>query len=255
MSATRLLFLCAAAAAAQDPFEIHIYEYEPLPLRSFTYESHLNYVLKGTRIFDGPVAPMRNQLHFTSEVTAGLGGPFAVGFMLLTAIRPDHSLEYAGWRVLPHFYAPKSWHLPVRLGLVTEFSFQRTTYEENSRRVEIRPIIERHIGCLELTGNPVFERALHGPGVSQGWNFEPAGRIGWRASKTLTPSLEYYSSLGPLRDLPPAREQIHQVFPGGDLKIGERLTWSFGIGLGFTGTGSRLICKSRFELSLGRKHD
>jgi hypothetical protein len=26
------------------------------------------------------------------------------------------------------------------LGLVTEFSFQRTTYEENSPRVEIRPM-------------------------------------------------------------------------------------------------------------------
>src|SRR5258706_14103924 len=251
----RLLVLSAAAACAPDPFEIPVYQYEPLPRGSFTYEAHLNYVLKGTRLFDGPVAPMHSQLHFTSEVTAGLGGPFAVGVMLLTAVRPDHSLEYAGWRILPHFYAPRSWHLPVGLGLVTEFSFQKTTYEENPRRVEIRPIIEKKIGRLELTGNPGFERALRGPGRTQGWCFEPAGRIGWRASKALTPSLEFSSSLGPLRDLPAVREQVHQVFPGGDLKLGERLSWSFGMGFGLTATGSRLIWKSRFELELGKKRD
>jgi hypothetical protein len=252
MSTIRLLLLCTAAASAQDPFEIHIYTYEPMSLGAFTYETHLNYVLKGTRVFEGPVAPMRNQLHFTSELTAGLNGQFAVGFMLLTAVRSDHSIEYAGWRVLPHFYAPSAWHLPIDVGLVTEFSFQRTTYEENSRRVEVRPIIGKELGRLELTGNPVFEHALRGPGASKGWNFEPAGRIGWRASKAFTPSLEYYSSLGPLRDLPAVHDQIHQVFPGGDLKIGDRLTWSFGVGFGMTATGSRLIAKSRIELSFGR---
>jgi hypothetical protein len=64
--------------------------------------------------------------------------------------------------VLPHFYAPKSWHLPLELGLVGEFSFQRTMYEENSKRVQIRPIIEKNIGRLQFDLNPVFERALHG---------------------------------------------------------------------------------------------
>ena len=91
--------------------------------------------------------------------------------------------------------------------------------------------------------------------MREGWSFEPAGRIGWRVSKPFTPSLEYYSSLGSLRDFAAVHEQIHQVFPGGDLKIGDRLTWSFGMGFGFTGTGSRLIWKSRFELSFGKKHD
>jgi hypothetical protein len=250
-----LLLLTAASACAQDPFEIHVYEYEPLKRGAFTYEAHLNYVLKGTTAFTGPVAPMQDQLHFTSEITAGLSEQFAVGVMLLTARRPDHSLEYAGWRVLPHFYAPRSWNLPFDLGLVTEFSFQRTTFEENSRRVEVRPIIEKHIGRLELTGNPVFERALHGPGTSDGWAFEPAGRVGWQAYKKFTPSVEYYSSWGPVANFPAFNQQVHQIVPGGDLKIGERLTWSFGAGCGLSDTGSRLVIKSRFEWAFGRKVD
>jgi hypothetical protein len=105
----RLLLFCATAAFAQDPFEIHVYEYEPLPRGAYTYEAHLNYDIRGTTVADGPVVPTQNQFHFTSEVTGGIGGPFAMGFMFLTARRPDHSLEYAGWRVLPHFYAPRSW--------------------------------------------------------------------------------------------------------------------------------------------------
>ena len=61
--------------------------------------------------------------------------------------------------------------------------------------------------------------------------------------------------MGPLGDFPALREQIHQVFPGGDLKLTDRLTWSLGLGYGFTGTSNRLIYKSRLELSFGRKHD
>jgi hypothetical protein len=254
MISVRWLFLCAATIArAQDPFEIHVYEYEPLPVGAFTYESHLNYVLEGTRGFDGTVAPTRHQFHFTSEVTAGLGESFALGAMLLTAERPDHALEYAGWRVLPHVFAPKSWNLPIRVGLLAEFSFQRTTYEENSRRVELRLILERHIGRLQLDGNPVFERALHGPGTSEGWVFTPSGRIGWQQSKTWTPSVEYYSSWGPLRNLPALHEQIHQIVPGADWKISEHLECNFGVGFGATDTGNRVFLKSRLQWTFGRK--
>ncbi|MGA2725716.1 MAG: hypothetical protein ABSG79_25315 [Bryobacteraceae bacterium] len=167
--ATCLLFL--AVAQAQDPFEIHVYEYETLRPAEFTFETHLNYIGKGTRTFDGPVAPFEDQFHMTFELTAGLTDYASIGFMQLNARRPGNSLENAGWRVLPHFYVPRSWHLPVDVGLVAEFSFQKTTYEENSRRVELRPILEKSSGKYQFDLNPVFERALHGPGTSGGWNF------------------------------------------------------------------------------------
>jgi hypothetical protein len=247
-------FLCAATAYAQDPFEIHVYEYEPLPRGSYTYEAHLNYIVKGTNQFDGTLAPTEHQSHYSSEFTAGLTDQFRMAAVVMTALRPDHSLEYAGWRILPHLYAPPSWHLPLNLGLVAEFSFNKTTYEENTRGLEIRPIIEKHIGRLQLDGNPVFGRALRGPGTSEGWVFEPAGRVAWQTSRWFTPSLEYYSSLGPVRNVLPLHDQIHQIFPGGDLRIGDHLLWSFGVGFGATGTGSRLIVKSRFEFAFGGKH-
>lgn len=131
-----LSLLLAGRACAQDPFEIHVYEYESLKPGTFTLESHLNYVGIGTKTAEGPVAPFNNQFHMTYELTGGITDNISLGFMLLSAKRPGYGLDYAGWRVLPHFYVPEEWHWPLGVGLVAEFSFQQTTYEENSRRVE-----------------------------------------------------------------------------------------------------------------------
>ena len=187
----------------------------------------------------------------TFEWTAGLSDWASLGFMQLNARRPGGGLDYAGWRVLPHLYAPRSWHLPVDFGLVAEFSFQKTTYQENSRRLEVRPILEKRVRKFQVAFNPVFERALHGPGTRGGWNFEPATRVAYELSERYSPSLEYYSEWGSLPTLLPAREQIHQILPGGDLKLARNLSWSFGIGVGATPAGNRLVYKSRFEFEFG----
>jgi len=248
------VLLAAGGARAQDPFEIHVYEYETLHPGQFTLETHLNYVGSGTKQYDGPVAPFEDQLHLTMELTAGLTANTSIGFMELNARRPDNSFEYAGWRVLPHFYVPESWHWPLQAGLVTEFSFQKTTYEENSRRVEVRPILEKTFHKFQADLNPVFARALHGPGTRDGWSFEPAARIAYEASERFEPSLEYYSELGELPSFLPGNQQVHQILPGGDWKLAKNLVWSFGVGVGLTPAGNRLVYKSRFEFTFGRDH-
>jgi hypothetical protein len=63
--------------------------------------------------------------------------------------------------------------------------------------------------------------------------------------------LEYYSAWGLLMAFLPAWEQIHQLLPGGDVKLAKNLSWSFGIGVGATPAGNRLVYKSRFEFAFG----
>jgi hypothetical protein len=235
----------AMVGQAQDPFEIHVYEYETLHRGEFTFETHLNYVGAGTPVFN-------DQFHMTFELTGGVTDWASLGFMELNGRRPDHGMEYAGWRVLPHFYAPRSWHWPVDAGLVVEFSFQSTTYEENSRRVEVRPIVEKKFGEWQLDFNPVFERALHGPGIRGGWNFEPAARVAYELNERFSPSLEYYSELGPVASFLPAGQQVHQILPGGDWKVAKKVLWSFGVGVGATAAGNRIVYKSRIEIEFGR---
>ena len=124
------ILFSAATLCAQDPFEIHVYEYEPLPPRTSTYEAHMNYIAKGAQGF-----------HFASEVTAGVTDDFRAALVLLTAKRPDGAYEYAGFRALPHIYAPQRWHLPLNMGFVAEFSFAKAAYVDNPWQVELRPIV------------------------------------------------------------------------------------------------------------------
>ena len=72
-----------SSACAQDPFEIHVYEYEPLAWREFSLEAHLN------------LLPTNQQTRLTLEPTFGLTENFAVGFMFLNAWEPGYTPGFA----------------------------------------------------------------------------------------------------------------------------------------------------------------
>jgi hypothetical protein len=239
--------------AAQDPFEIHIYEYEPMRLGQYSLEAHLNVTAQGTSLHDGTLLPTDHQTHLTLEPTAGVTPEFAVGFMFLSAWEPGYSPQYTGWRVLPHFYLPESWNLPVRVGFVAEFSFQNAAYEENSRRVELRPILDREFQRWQIVFNPVVERALHGPGTRHGWNFEPALLLRWKRPK-FSPSLEYYGEVESITAQPYAQPEVHQLFLGGDWEASPRFSVNLGAGFDMTDRGPGLVLKSRLEWHWGAQN-
>jgi hypothetical protein len=247
-----VLLWSTGQAAGQDPFEIHIYEYEPMALGAYSLEAHLNIDPQGNPERDGSLLPVRNQTHLTLEPTLGLSENFAVGFMFLNAWEPGYYPQFAGWRVLPHFYAPESWRLPVRIGFVAEFSFQKTRYEENSRRVELRPILDREFAHWQVVFNPVFERALHGPGTARGWNFEPALLLRWKR-EGFSPSLEYYGEIESISVRPRAQPETHQLFAGGDWELNPCLGVNLGIGFDLGSRGPGIVLKSRFEWHWGRR--
>ena len=81
--------LIATVARAQDAFEIQVYEYETVPKGKWNLENHINYVGKGTKFFEGTVAPMNNQVH--TVVTFGVGfGMTNVRNRLVYKIRIGH---------------------------------------------------------------------------------------------------------------------------------------------------------------------
>jgi hypothetical protein len=252
-----LLILMSAAweAAAQDPFEIHIYEYEPMLRGEYSLEAHLNVTAQGNPARDSTLLPTDGQTHLTLEPTAGLSSSlaapaFALGFMFLSAWQPGYSPEFGGWRVLPHVYLPESWNLPVRVGFVAEFSFQNTRYEENSRRAELRPILDREFSHWQAVFNPVFERALHGPGTDHGWNFEPAALIRWKR-EVFSPSLEYYGEIESIDVRPHFQPEVHQLFLGGDWEAAPQFGINFGLGFDLGNRGPGIVLKSRFEWHWG----
>jgi hypothetical protein len=240
---------------AQDPFEIQVYEYPTVPKGMWNLETHLNYIGRGTKFFEGTVAPTNNQSHLTFELTHGITERFELAGYLALARRVGHGPEYVSWRVRPRVSLPPSWKLPVDVSISGEVGFPRDIYDENSVTLEIRPIIEKRLGRFQLDFNPVIGRALRGPGSDEGWDFEPGARFGYRWTPRFASSLEYYGAIGPLGDLLPGNEQVHQFFPGGDVKLSDSIIWNFGIGIGVTDAGSRLIYKSRIGILFGRKRN
>ena len=234
-----------ALATAQDPFEIQVYEYVTVPAGKFNLETHLNFVHRGTTLFDGKVAPSEQQTHLTFELTRGITNWFELAGYLVMARRDGESPDYVGWRVRPRVRVPASWNWPVGLSLSTEVAFPTDEYEEADATLEIRPIIEWGRGRLLIDVNPVIGRALKGPGSGDGWDAEPGARIGWTVSKRLDLSLEYYGAYGLVSDPLPVKEQVHQFYPGWDFQINDNIVWNFGVGFGATDAGNRLVSKMR----------
>jgi hypothetical protein len=140
----------------------------------------------------------------------------------------------------------------VRLGFVAEFSFQNTRYEENTRRVELRPIVDREWERWQVVFNPVVERATRGPGTAHGWNFEPALLLRWKR-KSFSPSLEYYGEIESVNVRPRAQPEVHQLFFGGDWQVQPGFKVNLGVGVDLASRGPGVVLKSRFEWDWGAR--
>jgi hypothetical protein len=246
-----VLMVSIGSLYAQDPFEIHVLEYEQLQPDEFTFENHLNYVAQSAAQGANPAT--QRVFHDTYELTAGVTDDVSFGVMQSNARRPGGPLESAGWRLVPHLYVPRSWHLPVDLGLVAEFAFENPAWDADTRSVTILPILEKRFGRFQIDLNPTFGRSLHGPDTDRGWGAGLAGRVAFERTKRFTPSLEYYGDWGPLPTFEPFVAQMHQILPGGDIRLRKNIIWSLGVGVGITPATDRIVYKSRLEFSFGGK--
>ena len=249
-AAALLTLACALPLAAQDPFEIQVYEYQTVPAGKYNLETHANHTLRGTTAYEGRVAPSEGQSHLTFELTRGFTPWFETALYLVTA-RGDHSSgDLVGWRFRPRVRLPEHW-LPVKVSLSTEVGFPRADYEANAVTLELRPIIERSFGPVLVDLNPTVGRALRGPDAAEGWDFEPGARVAWPASPRVKLSVEYYGAYGVFGDFLPPREQVHQLFPGADFQLRDNVVWNVGVGFGLTDAGNTRVLKMRLGWMFG----
>jgi hypothetical protein len=246
-----MLMVSTGVLCAQDPFEIHVLEYEQPQLGEFTFENHLNYVGRGAA--QGGSSATQNLLHDTYELTAGIMADVSFGVMQFNARRPGGPLESAGWRLVPHLYVPRSWHWPINVGLVVEFAFQNPAWAADARSVTILPILEKSFGRTKVDVDPTFGRSLGGQGTDTGWDFGLTARVGFEAKMRLTPSIEYYGDSGRPPAFEPFAAQRHQILPGGDIRLRKNIIWSLGVGFGVTPATDGIVFKSRLEVSFGSR--
>ncbi len=244
---SRLIFLLLAISSftyGQGNYEIQVYGAETVAPGATMVELHTNFTVSGTKgVVDG-VRPTNHQLHETLEITHGFNKWFETGFYIFTSLQDQYGWSFVGTHIRPRVRAPESWHLPVGLSLSQEIGYQRAVYSGDTWTWEIRPIVDKQMGKLYLSFNPVFGRTLHGPSVNRGVEFGPNVKAAYDVTKKVTFGVEYYGAFGPLRGFDPFREEQHQIVPVIDLNLGPNWEFNFGVGVGITGATDHLLIKA-----------
>jgi hypothetical protein len=230
-------------AQAIDFYEIQIYPVETTPQGQLQAELHSNTVSTAT----GSLAHQTlhpYQIHETLEASYGIWPHLEVGQYLCTGRLDGGNYEYAGARTKLHFGAITSDTAFVQLGGNIELDYMRRAAEQNPLTLEIRPIVEKHIGRLLVVADFVFEKPFRGPGTHRGVTFQPSGEIEYQLGPWARPAIEYYGDMGALEKLPGVQRQEHFVVPTLNLDLVPQLEFNLGVGFGVTRASNGVFVKS-----------
>ena len=242
---TLLAAICglAAAAKAQDNYEIQVYGYDQVEPGHTMVELHSNFTIDGSKTVQNGVLPTNHAEHETIEITHGVTDWFEVGFYIFTYERNGYGVDWVGDHIRPRVRIPPKWKWPVGLSLSNEIGYQRAQFSPDTWTWEMRPIIDKQIGPWYFSFNPTFDKSFHGPSVHDGFIFSPNVKISYDFTKKITGGIEYYGSVGPATDFVPISQQQHQIFPVIDLNLSPKWEVNFGLGVGLTGSTDHLITK------------
>ena len=243
--------LCSGFLFAQDNYEIQVYGAPTMEKGQTMFELHSNYTFNGQRNVVKGVLPSYHSLHETVEITTGITDNFEVGLYLFTNYTPDHGWKVIGSHIRPRIAAPESWKLPVGLSLSAEIGWQSSQYASETFSLEIRPIIDKTIGNLYLSLNPVLGVTFQGVDKPSAPDFSPNVKAAYAVSKKVSLGAEYYGDMGPLNNFNKLPEQNQAVFLVADLYLDPKWEVNFGPGFGLTNATDGLVMK----LILGRHID
>jgi len=246
------LLLSTLSLTAQDNYEIQVYGADTVLPRNTMVELHSNFTINGSKdIVDG-MLPTNHALHETIEITQGFNSWFETGFYIFTSARSGNGWQWVGDHIRPRVRAPDSWHWPVGVSVSNEIGYQRAIFSPDTWTWEIRPIVDKKIGPWYLSFNPTFDKAIHGPDVSKGFEFSPNFKFSYDVTPKIAAGLEYYGAFGPASGFDAFRDQQQQFFPAIDLNVSPRWEFNFGIGVGVTQATDHLIIKAIIGRRFGR---
>jgi len=214
------------------------------------FEFHNNFTANGSKASVDGVNATNKSLHETLEITHGFTPWFETGFYIFTSARDEQGFQYVGSHIRPRFHVPENFHWPVGASLSMELGYQKRQFSEDTWSLEIRPIIDKKWNRWYWAVNPTLEKSLNRDAPNKNLIFSPNAKISYDATSVITLGVEYYGSLGPLRDFSSVQDQQQQIFPSVDLNLSEEWEVNFGVGFGMTSSTDRLILKTiigRFE--------
>jgi hypothetical protein len=253
--AAGLIFFAAAILHAQGNYEVQVYGSELVAPKVTMVEVHSNFTASGTKGVADGVLPTNHAEHETLEITHGFNEWFECGFYVFTSIQPDGGWSYVGSHVRPRFSVPERYHLPVGLSISNEIGWQRPNFSADTWTWEMRPIVDKQIGKWYFAFNPTFDRAIHGPSTSAGFEFSPNIKFAYNVTKKVAAGIEYYGAYGPVTGFDPLREQQQQFIPAIDVDFGPNWEFNFGVGVGVTGGTDHLLIKTILGYRFNNRKD
>ncbi|HUM12173.1 MAG TPA: hypothetical protein VLT82_14605 [Myxococcaceae bacterium] len=224
--------LATGRAAAQDAFEIQVYDAVTAGPLEPGLEIHLNHFFQGTTepSSTGEV-PTEHLTHLTFEPHLGLTSWWELGLYLQTVLRPDGGWDSGGVKLRTKFRWPENVGA-FRFALNIEVSRTSKRYEADGWGSELRPIVDARWGRWYLSVNPIIGIPLAG---EDAWkpDFEPATKVSFDLSHSWAVGIETYSSFGQFGNFLPWDEQTHRLFAVVDAAWG---WFALNLGVGY-GTG------------------
>jgi hypothetical protein len=251
MRSLEVLFIAVPCLTAQNNYEIQVYGSETLRSGYTMLELHNVFIFQGTKETVNGVLQTNHVLHETVEITHGWNNWFETALYIFTSAREPYGWQWVGNHIRPRVRVPDSWGWPVGVGLSTELGYQRRQFSVDTWTWEIRPIVDKQLGKLYWSINPVLDRAWHGQGVNQGTVFSPDLKVSYEIIKRIDFGFEYYGSVGPVTGFDALPDQQHQIFPTIDLNLGPNWEFNLGVGVGLTRSTDHLLVK----MILGRRFD
>ena len=240
----------ARVAAAQDAFEIQVYDSEAAAPGDVGVEVHLNYVAVGeSAISSAGELPSDHVTHLTLEPHVGLAPWCEAGAYFQTALRPDGSLDYAGVKLRLKTRVPRKLGRGlVGLALNFELSAVPRTYEPTGLGGELRPIVDVAWKRLYASVNPILGFDFFGADAGHP-QLEPAATVLVSIVEGWAMGVEYYGVFGPIDRPLPSEQQVHRLFAVATVTY----RW-FGVhvggGYGFA-AGDKWIAKAILSFDLG----
>jgi len=130
----------------------------------------------------------------------------------------------------------------VDAGIYLEY--QINDAPDKADKVEFKPLLQKDIGRITLTGNGIFEKQI-GENASGGTEFGYAAKAAYRKHRWVTPSIEAFGGLGQIKNFARPQDQAHIVGPVVDVRIGRAVALQLGALFGVTNGSEDVRLKSQ----------
>jgi hypothetical protein len=247
------LAACARSAGAQlDPFEFEVYPARTVGHGMLEVESLNSYVADGHTQGDegtsGGTFPSNLMYRTALEVTYGLTDKIEFAAYINVAKPNGAPLQYAGskYRLRGSLFEPGQ--LWVDLGWYIELEWNQVpAFDAADLELELKPIIQKDIGPVEIDLNPKFDKVLVGSESGEGFEFGYIAGVYYNYLSWFSPGLEFYGAIGQMGDPEPLAEQQHYIFPVARGEFSNGIEYSFGPGFGLTSNSDQVLVKLNIE--------